>query len=296
MTAAGGSSSASGAPTWWGRRSGWCWGVQLVSLFLFVATATHLHTLFTGAMCAVGTLNASRFGWPALAAKVVAFVLCGLWLVVQGATSSASSPGLVRFRNLFVLPVAAALVVENVLQYRYFADLDPEIITSCCATIFSAQAGGVASGLAALPASGVMAAFAAALVLTLGAGFRCVVLSRSPVAYSVFAVPLAGLALAAVISWFAPAVYQLPTHHCPFCLLSSDYGYVGYPVYGLLSLAVVAGGGSGLVHRLRAIDRTGGIGPGEERRLCAVSMAGFALFSLFGLWPILATLIRLGGL
>ena len=102
------------------------------------------------------------------------------------------------------------------------------------------------------------------------------------------------LSLAAVVSWIAPGYYQLPSHHCPFCLLAPEYGYVGYPVYALLSLAVVAGGGSGLVHRLRAADPSGGIRPGEERRLCAASMAGFALFALLALWPTLQAIHRLG--
>ena len=47
---------------------------QLVSLFLFVVTVQHLHSLFTGAMCAAGTLNANSHGYPTLAAKVAVFV------------------------------------------------------------------------------------------------------------------------------------------------------------------------------------------------------------------------------
>ncbi len=104
-----------------------------------------LHPLFTGAMCAAGTLDASRFGYPTLLVKVAVFLLTGLWLVVHRATAGAVATGLVRFRHLAVLVIVAALVAENLLQ-RFFADLDPEIITSCCATIFGAEGSGVGSG------------------------------------------------------------------------------------------------------------------------------------------------------
>lgn len=270
-------------------------GCQLASLFLFVATAEHLHSLFTGAMCAAGTLNASPFGYPTLLVKSVVFLLCGVWLVVNRASPAAASTGLVWFKHLSLVLVAGGLLAENVLQYRYFAGLDPEVITSCCATIFAAGAGGVAAGLAALPPLPCQIAFLAGLVLTMGAGLRALRPGSSPAAFALLTVPLGALSVAAVISWIAPAFYQLPTHHCPFCLLSQKSGFVGYPLYASLSLAVVAGGSSGLVHRLRSIDPYHCIRPAEERRLCVTSMVCFTCFSLIALWPVLATGYRAGG-
>lgn len=270
-------------------------GSQLVSLFLFVATADHLHSLFTGAMCAAGTLNANPFGYPTLLVKTAVFVLCGLWLVANRATAAAASSGLVRFKVIFLVIVAAGVAAENVLQYRYFAGLDPETITSCCATIFSDRAAGVGAELAALPASGCRIAYLAGLALTLAAGARSLAPGRSPTLFAILTVPLGGLSLAAVVSWIAPAFYQLPTHHCPFCLLSPGHHFVGYPLYSSLSLAVVAGAGSGLVHQLRSIDPLRCIRPGAERQLCAASMIGFVFFSLIALWPLLTTGYHAGG-
>jgi hypothetical protein len=270
-------------------------GCQLVSLFLFVATAEHLHSLFTGAMCAAGTLNANPFGYPTVLVKTAVFVLCGLWLVVNRASASAASVGLVRFKVLFLVIVAAGVAAENVLQYRYFAGLDPEIITSCCASIFSDRSVGLGAELAALPAAGCRAVFLVGLAATLVVGVRSIAPGRSPALFAILTVPLGALSMAAVVSWIAPAYYQLPTHHCPFCLLSRDHHFVGYPLYASLSLAVVAGGGSGLVHRLRSIDPLACIRAGEERRLCVASMIGFVFFSLVALWPLVTTSYRAGG-
>ncbi|MCD8478146.1 MAG: hypothetical protein LRY68_09925, partial [Sulfurospirillum sp.] len=35
-------------------------------------------------------------------------------------------------------------------------------------------------------------------------------------------------AIVSLILFFSTYVYELPTHHCPFCLLQSDYYGVGY--------------------------------------------------------------------
>jgi len=268
-------------------------GCQLLSVFLFVATAERLHPLLPGAMCAVGTLNASRFGYPLLTVKVGVFLLSGLWLAVHRAASDAASTALVRVKHLSLVAIAAVLVAENVVQVRYFADLDPQVLTSCCATVFGEQASGLGSELASLPPPASRAVFFAALAATLGAGWLALRRRRPPRLYALLSLLLGGAALAAVISWVAPGFYELPTHHCPFCLLSAEYAFVGYPLYLSLAVAVVAGLGSGAVHGLRAIDPFHSIVPMAEHRLCALSMTGFGLFSLITLWPAAAMGLRM---
>ena len=46
---------------------------QLLSLFMFIYTAEHIHTLFVGAMCAAGSLNANGYGYPTLVLKGINF-------------------------------------------------------------------------------------------------------------------------------------------------------------------------------------------------------------------------------
>ena len=126
--------------------------------------------------------------------------------------------------------------------------------------------------------------------------FKEIIQSLAGVAIAVALVPpLTVLAVVAVISWIAPAFYQLPTHHCPFCILSWQYGCVGHALYGALALALVAGCASWLVHRLRSFDRFASIEPRVERKLCVASLAGFGVFSLIALWPTAACGLRLGG-
>ena len=268
---------------------------QLLSLFLFIAAADHLHSLFAGAMCAAGTLNASPLGYPTLLVKMAVFVLCGLGLVLMRASAAAWTTGLVRFKHLFTLGLATALIIENVLQFKYFTGLDPEIITSCCATIFREGAEGLGSELAALPVRTSRLAFFGGFALTVGSGTRYLMRGKSPTLFGAQVVPLTVVAVIAVISWIAPGFYQLPTHHCPFCILSRHYGFIGHALYGALALALIAGCGCWLVHAMRSLDRFACIKPGVERRLCAASMIGFLVFSTIALWPTVTSGIRLNG-
>ena len=268
-------------------------GLQIFSLFLFVATADHLKSLFTGAMCAVGSLNASQFGFPTLLAKIAGFILCGLWLVADRVSPAAASTGLVRFKVFSVLFLAVALSGENLLQFRYFSDLDPDIITSCCATLFDREAGGIGAGIAGLPVALSRAAFFGGLAVTIAAGVFAVSDRLSPLIYSFLAAVLGLITCTAVITWIGPAYYELPTHHCPLCLLAPDHGFIGYPLYLFLATAVIAGVGSGLVSALRAIDPLRCIGPNEEQRLCVVSITSFVLVAAIAVWPSLVSPFRL---
>ena len=266
---------------------------QLLTLFLFIATAQHLHSLFTGAMCAAGTLHASGFGYPTLLVKIAVFLLTGLWLIGNRATSGAVAIGMVRFRYLSLLAVVAALAGENLLQWRFFASLDPEVLTSCCAIIFSANASGVGAELSAVPLTEGLIALVMAAALTLLLAWRLLARRGSPTGFSLLTLILGGLSLAALISWVAPAVYELPTHHCPFCLLTAEHEFIGYGLYLSLGVAVLAGGGTGLVGALRRVDAAGEIEAAAERRLCVISLTGFGVFSALALWRLVTGGLRL---
>ena len=56
---------------------------QLLSFFLFIYTADNLHTFFTGAMCAVGSLNVNQWGFPVVFLKTITFILGGMWLIIN---------------------------------------------------------------------------------------------------------------------------------------------------------------------------------------------------------------------
>jgi hypothetical protein len=114
-------------------------------------------------------------------------------------------------------------------------------------------------------------------------------------AYSLLAVCFGAVTSASLISWIAPSYYELPTHHCPLCLLAPDHGYVGYPLYLLLAAGVVAGVGAGAVGAIRRFDAHRCIRPDAESRLCAASVLSFASVAALAAWPLATSPFRLGG-
>jgi hypothetical protein len=268
---------------------------QLIALVAFVATVDRLHPLFSGAMCAVGTLNAEPHGVPSLLVKIATVGLCGLWLVVQRATVAAPATGVVRVKHLAVPVLAGLLVTDAVLQWRFFTGLEPDVITSCCARVFGGEAPGIGANLAAVPPSVAEAAYFGMLLATLALGVAVVRGLPLSGVFAAAALALGAVAGLGVVTWVAPSWYELPTHHCPLCVLAPEMHLVGYPLYGALAVAVLGGVGSGVVRGLRRLDAEAWIAPAQERRLCVASMVGFAAFTALAVWPLLTSDFRLGG-
>ena len=57
----------------------------------------------------------------------------------------------------------------------------------------------------------------------------------------------------AIISFVSLYFYQLPTHHCPFCILQKEYYYIGYPLYAFLFAGSFLGIMVGVVERFKKI-------------------------------------------
>ncbi|MFO0582124.1 MAG: hypothetical protein U0229_07630 [Anaeromyxobacter sp.] len=257
--------------------------LQILSLFLFVHTAGAIAPLLVGAMCAAGVLRAGPFGYLALAAKVVGAVAAGVWLVVNRADASAPEQPLVREKYRLLLELSPLPLLDAALSYAFFAGLKPDVLTSCCASQFGRGAG-LAGDLAGLPAAPVAAALygvagvaaASALWLrTTGRGAR--LLSAA----AALALPVG---LLAVVAFVSPYVYELPTHHCPFCLLEPSYGHLGYFLYGALLGGVVAGLGAAAVAP-RGAPAAPAVA-GVQRGLAAAAAACFAIFLGIVTWAV----------
>ncbi len=269
-------------------------GFQLLSLFLYVFTADRMHSLFTGAMCAAGTLNLNGYGYPTLLFKIFNFIFAGLWLTWNYADNKAYDYPLIKVKYLFLVLLTPFLVAEAILQARYFFALHPDIITSCCGTLFSAGNQGLGATLAALPELPSQVA----LFLTFGlmATSGVMTLLRGKGIY-IFAA-LSGLfflvSVVGIVSFVSIYVYELPSHHCPFCLLHSEYSYVGYPLYISLFAGAISGLGVGLLAPFRNVMSLAAILPGLQRKLTISALVLFSVFMIIIIYLMLASGLQTG--
>lgn len=261
-------------------------GFQIFSLFLFVFTADEIHPLFVGAMCATGSLNANLVGWLVLLIKIGLLFAAAVWLAVNYLDQRTEDTPLVRFKYYLLLALVPLVALDLWLQWEYFSGLRPQMITSCCGSLFSAEGEGVISTLAGLPVRQALPLFFAVVLVylaVLGATFRRQALWLRQLLFAV-SVLLFFVAMMALISFLSLYIYQLPGHQCPFDMLQGHYYYIGYPIYIGLFLATLFGMLPGLCHPLATT-------PSLQRELhqcepiwLRLALFGLVLFLLTSCW------------
>lgn len=218
-------------------------GFQILSALLFIATAEDIHKLFVGAMCATGSLNANLVGWLVLLIKGLLLFAAALWVVLNRLDQRTEDCPLVRPKYLALLFLTPFVALDLTLQWRYFSGLQPEMITSCCGSLFSAEGESVISELAGMPAKQAMLLFFSMTAVHLIVLFVCIRFKAAILRHVLFitSVLMFFVSLAAIVSFISLYIYQMPSHHCPFDMLQANYGYIGYPMYAGLFIATLYG-------------------------------------------------------
>ncbi len=266
---------------------------QIASLFLFVRTADRLHDLFVGAMCAAGTLNVNGWGYPVLLLKTANFLLAGLWLVVNHADNRGYDYPLIKAKYILLLGILPLLLAETAMQAVYFAGLEPDILTSCCGRQFSADALDIGPD-AGFPAPGWFTPFYFyAMAGTLGIGTVFYLRGKWGYAYSIAALAMLFLSMAAIISFISVYIYELPTHHCPFCILQAEYGYIGYPMFATIMGGALFGTGVGVLTPFRKVKSLREILPPMQRKLALLSLIAYACFTAVAAYRMIFSNLRM---
>ncbi len=253
-------------------------GFQLLSLFLFIYTADTISPLFVGAMCAAGSLNVNGFGYPALMLKVLCFLLSGLWLIINVTDNKAYNYPLIRTKYLLLLFMAPFLIAEMVAEGGYLLELKPNIITSCCGTLFTADAETVVSDLLAIPRALSETAYFLSAPITIGLGLYVLLKGKGVYLFAVASLIHLFISIVALISFISIYIYELPTHHCPFCILQADYAYVGYGLYLALLVGAVCGMGTGVIMPFHKMESLESVIPPMQKKLALVSVVGNSVF------------------
>jgi hypothetical protein len=263
-------------------------GLQLLSLFLFIFTADSLRTLFVGAMCAAGTLNVNSFGYPTLVLKIVNFIFAGLWLVLNHADNQGYDYPLIKKKYLLLVIIAPFIVLETLLESAYFLGMEADVITSCCGSLFSSEKkAGLGSEIASLPAIPMLWIFYSAMAITLISGGYFYCKAKLGYLYALLSLLLFIIALFAIVSVISIYIYELPTHHCPFCIIMEEYSYIGYLLYVLLFGGVVTGSGVGILLPFRNVESLKNVLDDFAHKLALSSMLMYSAFTLLVTYKII---------
>ena len=208
-------------------------GIQVISTLLFIYVIDDIHLLFTGAMCATGSLNANPIGWYALVTKIFSFFVCGFWIVLNTIDQNSELYPLIKKKYRLLLGLLPLLIIDYVLQLSYFINLSPDIITSCCGSLFSTNTTSTISSISSLDPLVAIIYFSIVSILFLAA--LIIKLSKDSLLprylISGLGVVYFFSAIISIIAFVSPYIYELPTHHCPFDMLQQPYNFIGYPLY-----------------------------------------------------------------
>jgi hypothetical protein len=267
--------------------------IEFLSLFLYVYTADALHEVFVGAMCAAGSLNAGPCGYLTLVVKLLNVMLCGTWLIVNAIDNRGFDYPLIRQKYKLLLFISLMLTLEAFLQFDYFSSLRANVITSCCGTLFSESQTTLMGDLSAISPGWGKIVFFVSFLLTVRLGAYFLWTRKGARMFSTSGLWFFLFSIVALISFVSVYYYELPTHHCPFCILQKEYHFVGYPLYLTLLAGGVMGASVGILDRLKGPDSLREIIPSAQRKLCMGSLICFALFMALAVYPMVSSSFKL---
>jgi len=268
-------------------------GFQAFSLFLFVYTADSLAPFFVGAMCAAGSLNVNQWGYATILLKVVNLLFAGVWLIANHTDGCAFDYPLIKAKYSLLVIMTPLVTVEAILQTSYFFALKPNVITSCCGRLFTPESAGMVGAVLALPRASAETAFGACLAVMFALGIWVYKKMTATVLFSLATAAAFVASVVGLIAFISPYFYELPTHHCPFCVLQREYGYVGYPIYFTLLIGTVSGLGTGIVGYYRKRPSLKQAAPRIQRRLVLAALISYALFIAITMYGVAASNLRM---
>ena len=191
--------------------------------------------------------------------------------------------------------MAPFILTETVVQSIYFLGLRPDIITSCCGSLFSQSSRGITSEIMAMPSIPAKILFYSSMIATFTAGARLFLNGKGGYLFAGMSGITFVVSITSIISFISLYFYEMPSHHCPFCILQKEYGYVGYPLYMLLFSGTVTGLGVGLLQPFRMKESLVEIIPAVQKKLAAVSVISFFIFTVIVTYQILFSSFKLEG-
>ncbi len=266
---------------------------QILSFFLYIFTADALHSQFTGAMCAAGSLAVNSYGYPVAILKVINCLMSGVWLIINHIDTKGYDYPLIKRKYRMLNIFAPLLLLEVLFQFVYFFNLKADIITSCCGSFFSSEKRSIAGQISALPPVTMQWVFFVTMMCVLFSGIHVLIRKKGALQFSLLSIGAFVVSIISLISFISLYFYELPTHHCPFCILQTEYHYIGYLLYALLLTAGISASGTGILASMPVPASISNQLPDLLQKLVVVTISAYSLFTVITVFRMLTTSFRL---
>ncbi len=214
--------------------------LKLPLFLFFIYSVDGLSDIIVGAMCSVGVIDASSYGIPLLILKVVNLYLFGFWLILHYGDLKYPHLPFTKIKFGFFIIAAFLIIFEIILDFLMFDSIDLSKIAVCCGSLFSNSSTSYLAILFSIDNWNYLYLFYLSYILNL-----FFYLKRNDYMFSIANILFLIVAIISLIMFFGTYIYELPTHHCPFCILQKEYYYIGYLLY--ISLFIGTFFGIGLI-------------------------------------------------
>ncbi|WP_310441651.1 hypothetical protein [Sulfurimonas sp.] len=208
-----------------------------VPLFIFfIFTLDKISNVLTGAMCAAGVVDATEQGAYLIVLKIINLYLFALWLKLNAEDVKDRNQPHTKLKFGFFALIFFLFIVEVILEWVMFSAIEIDKMVSCCGSIYSSSANSGISSIFSLGTAALLALFYGNYLLIVLFYFL-----KKRYLFAVTNMLFVVIAIIALILFFGTYIYELPSHHCPFCFLQRDYYYIGYLIYGMLFVGTFYG-------------------------------------------------------
>jgi hypothetical protein len=219
--------------------------IKIPLFFFFIFTLDKISNLLTGAMCSAGVIDATDYGIYLLILKLFNLYIFGFWLILHYLDIKSPSLPHTKLKFEFFTIIYWFLVAEIVIEIMMFNDIDINKMVSCCGTLYSSSANSAIGSILNISTPLLLGGFYG-IYLLLVLAYRY----RVKYTFGILNLLFLVVSLISLISFFGTYIYELPTHHCPFCFLQKDYYFVGYFIYFFLFVGTFYGISSALLEKM----------------------------------------------
>jgi len=203
--------------------------LKLPLFLFFIFTLDNLSNLITGAMCAAGVVDATPYGTYLFILKILNIYIFGFWLVLHNLDTKDETLKYTKIKFGLFIFIFLFLLAEIILESIMFNAIDISKMVSCCGVIYSSTSTSLISYIFTLSNTTIILIFYGNFIL-----LYIFYILKKQYLFSLFNLFFLIVSIISLIAFFGTYIYELPTHHCPFCYLQRDYYYVGYFIYILL--------------------------------------------------------------
>ncbi len=205
--------------------------IKFLLLPFFVHTLDVLSSIVPGAMCGAGVIQANEFGEPSLIVKIIVVMLSLLWITLNTYDEKTLKQPYFQTKLYFFIVIYILIILELFLEINFFTNISTESPVLCCSTIYvdDEDTNPLPFNLSTI----------SLLILFYSLYILILFLAHFKKKYLLAPLSLfyAYISYYAITYFLGTYIYELPTHKCPFCMLQSDYNFIGYAIFTSLFMA-----------------------------------------------------------